>query len=303
MADVITSANFLKSLKDIVYTYSQMGYDQYPDMAPMMFQVVDSKDKYEEIVSGFTFTQPQYKPEGAPVAYQSERQAEVIRAHQKTYGLGFIVTFEEKRYNKAEILSKRRASRLGDAFKRGRNQNATDVFNNAFTSGFVFANRALVSTAHPGNGFTYQNTLTVQVDFNYESFQDLDVIIRTATDISGNKIPQTSKLLMHSPNVHHEVLKVFEPVQGFAPDTAERNRNTVSDLITKRLSNPYLTDTDAWFVLTDKPKDQGMIMFQSIKFFTDTDNDADTFNMKFIGAEAYEFTCADPHAVYGVQGA
>ncbi|MEK9208418.1 MAG: hypothetical protein AAB922_08080, partial [Patescibacteria group bacterium] len=66
--------------------------------------------------------------------------------------------------------------------------------------------------------------------------------------------------------------------------------------------NHYLTDTDAWFILTSEDSN-GLKHFERAADSFDMDNDFDTSNAKFKAESRYSFGWTDPRAVYGSAGA
>jgi len=65
--------------------------------------------------------------------------------------------------------------------------------------------------------------------------------------------------------------------------------------------NDFLTDTDAFFVMTDAPR--GMIHFERTALSTNMEADFDTGNMRFKARERYSFGFSDPRCIYGSPGA
>ena len=65
--------------------------------------------------------------------------------------------------------------------------------------------------------------------------------------------------------------------------------------------NDFLTDPDAFFVMTDAPR--GMIHFERAALSTNMEGDFDTGNMRFKARERYSFGFSDPRCVYGSTGA
>ncbi|NDH79410.1 MAG: hypothetical protein EBY70_04040 [Burkholderiaceae bacterium] len=65
--------------------------------------------------------------------------------------------------------------------------------------------------------------------------------------------------------------------------------------------NPYLTDTDAWFVLTDV--ENGVLYIESIKPEPDKDMVFDSKDLKFTVHGGFSVVTADPRAVWGSPGA
>jgi hypothetical protein len=65
--------------------------------------------------------------------------------------------------------------------------------------------------------------------------------------------------------------------------------------------NHYLTDTDAFFALTNCP--DGLKMFQRRDVQIENDTDFDSENMKFKATERYSVGWSDPRGIYGSPGA
>jgi hypothetical protein len=65
--------------------------------------------------------------------------------------------------------------------------------------------------------------------------------------------------------------------------------------------NHFLTDTDAWFILTDCP--DGMKHFERTSLSTNMEGDFDTGNVRFKARERYSFGWSNPRGIYGSSGA
>jgi hypothetical protein len=65
--------------------------------------------------------------------------------------------------------------------------------------------------------------------------------------------------------------------------------------------NNYLTDTDAWFIITDVP--DGLKFQVRREMEIGTDNDFDTENAKFKATMRFDTGWTDPRGVFGSPGA
>ena len=300
---VISTGNFPKELRPGVFSFTQMEYEEHKAFWPKMFEAKESNMQYEELVSGNTFGLAQAKSPGDKVKFASESQGAVTRATHVLYALGYIITLEESRYNLYEKLGKQRGSRLAKAFPRTKDTVATNVYNRAFTSGYTFGDGVvLCSTAHPSLNGNYSNTLAVAADMSEASVEDLLTAIASATDNVGNKINLQAKNMMYAPsNIFTAERILGSELQN---DTANNSINAMKSLgsIPEHFHNPYLTNSDAWFIRTDIGSDDGLVCFDSIPFEIQMDNDSDTLNEKHIAFQGYSFTIGDPRAVYGSQG-
>jgi hypothetical protein len=65
--------------------------------------------------------------------------------------------------------------------------------------------------------------------------------------------------------------------------------------------NHYLTDVNAWFLMTDVPN--GLKHFTRAAMATSMDGDFDTGNSRYKARERYSFGVSDPLGIYGSPGA
>ena len=79
---------------------------------------------------------------------------------------------------------------------------------------------------------------------------------------------------------------------------ALKSMNSISQGFT---INHYLTDTNAWFLLTDVPN--GLKHFVRTPMQTGMDADFDTGNARYKARERYSFGVSDPLGAYGSPGA
>ena len=65
--------------------------------------------------------------------------------------------------------------------------------------------------------------------------------------------------------------------------------------------NNYLTDTDAFYIITDVPN--GMKMFTRAPLTTAMEGDFDTGNVRYKARERYSFGVSDPRGIFASEGA
>ena len=88
-------------------------------------------------------------------------------------------------------------------------------------------------------------------------------------------------------------------------DTANNAVNVVGGMLPQGVKvNPYLTDTDAWYVVTNVSSEgKGLIVYDAWPLEFSQDNDFDTTNMKVKAMERYSFGWADWRGLHGSAGA
>ena len=65
--------------------------------------------------------------------------------------------------------------------------------------------------------------------------------------------------------------------------------------------NNFLTDTDAFYIITDVPN--GMKYFERAPINNKMEGDFDTGNVRYKARERYVFGVSDPRGIFGVEGA
>lgn len=300
---VITSGAFPKTLRPGVFAFTQLTYNEHKPFWPMLFQTQQSEQSYEELVSGNTFGLMPVKDEGGAVSYAAESQGNVTRATHVVYALGYAITMEEASDNKYEKVGKRRGARLALSARRTKDTVGANILNRGFNSSYTYGDgKELLATDHPSLNGSWQNELTVSVDMSEQSLEDLCILIRKATDNVGNKIGLQPKRLVYAPDESFNACRILESEQK--NDTAENTINAMKSKgsIPEHMDNPYLTDADAFFILTDIGAEDGLIHFERAPFTPMVDNDGDTLNEKHFGYERYSFTCGDARAAFGSPG-
>lgn len=300
---VITSGAFPKALRPGVFAFTQMNYNEHKPYFPLMFSTQTSTQGYEELVSGNTFGLMPVKDENGQISYATESQGNVTRSTHVVYAMGYAITFEEAKDGKYEAVGKRRGARLANSARRTKDTVGANVFNRAFNSSYTFGDgKELCATDHPSLNGDWQNELTVAVDLSEQGIEDICVLIRKATDNVGNKANIKPKRLVYAPDEAFNATRILQSEKQ--NDTANNAINALKSkgAIPEHLDNPYLTDADAWFVLTDIDAMDGLIHFENTPFSTGVDNDGDTLNEKHFGYERYSFTCGDARAVFASGG-
>jgi hypothetical protein len=88
------------------------------------------------------------------------------------------------------------------------------------------------------------------------------------------------------------------------PGTADNDINAVRNMgmLPEGYSvNHFLTDTDAWFIITDAPN--GLKGFNRTAVRTSMEGDFDTGNVRYKARERYAFGWSDPRGIFGTPGA
>ena len=91
---VINSGSFAKALWPGVNAWYGKAYSEYPEEYTKLFDKFSSRKAWEEDVGVSGFGLAVQKGEGAPITYDSERQAFISRYQHVVFALGFVITRE-----------------------------------------------------------------------------------------------------------------------------------------------------------------------------------------------------------------
>ena len=277
---VITTGSHPKALWPGVYKFWGTTYERFEPIWPKLFEKRDSEKAYEEAVEAVGFGLMSVKAQGAALTYDTAQQGPTSRFTHRTYSLGFMVTLEELINNLYEEVSFKRASRLAKSVYETEEVVHANVFNRAFNSTFTGGDGVeMISTAHPTASGNQSNELTVAADISEASIEDLSVQIRNTTDARGLRTLNKPRMLIVPPALEPDAYRILKSV--LQNDSANNAVNYIkaSGMFPEGiLCNPYLTDTDAWFIKTDCQ--DGLIHFTRMAATYEQDNDFDTKNAK-----------------------
>ena len=302
---VISGGSFAKDLLPFI---GKWFGDEYKDFEPLyvgMMDVEKAKSRFvdEPLVAGFGL--PVQKDEGSAVSYDAAKQGYNKRYTMIGYALGFIITRDMLDDGLALVNGERFARHLKRSMMKGREVVAANVYNNAFdTASFADGGdgKALLTTDHPTQSADLRNELATAADLSEAALEQVYVDIINMKDDRGLRIHIRPRKLIIPPDLKFEADRLLK--SALRPATADNDINVVKDmgLIPEgSMVNPYLSDTDAWFVRTDAPDGVKMKMRRDIDL--STENDFDTENAKFKSVMRFDVGWTDPRGLFGSPGA
>lgn len=194
------------------------------------------------------------KPPGNPVVVDT-----IFMGSEKSYtlvphALGFVAEYELIRWDKHGVFVNitKKLNRSGVDRK---NVVTHAILNNFFSTAdstyTTWAGEALGSTAHTLlRGGTGKNAPTVATALSYLGLQEAITDYMMLVNEDGLYISLSPKMLVCHPSrawVAQTLLK-----SELRPGTADNDTNTLTSKGLDYHTSPYLTDTDAWFLLSSK---------------------------------------------------
>ena len=281
-----------------------LEYDRYENQHTEIFDEESSDRAFEEEVMLGGFGNAEVKPEGSGVVYEAAQETFTARYTHETIAMGFSITEEAIEDNLYDSLSARYTKALARAMAYTKQVKAAAVLNTAFAAGTTYGDgQPLCSTAHPlVSGGTNSNEPAVAADLNETSLEASVIQIGQWTDERGLLIAAMPRKLIIPSNLQFVATRLLETEGrvGTADNdiNALRNNGSVPE---GYAVNHYLTDTDAWFLMTDVPN--GLKHFVRAPMATSMDADFDTGNSRYKARERYSFGVSDPLGIFGSPGA
>ena len=300
----ISRAQLLKELLPGLNALFGLEYAKYGEEAAEIFETESSDRSFEEETKLSGFGAAPVKNEGAAIAYDNAQEAWTARYNHETVSMGFSITEEAIEDNLYDSLSARYTKALARAMAYTKQVKGAAILNNAFAAATTYGDgQTLCSTAHPlVSGGTNSNRPTTGSDLNETSLEAAVIQIAGWTDERGLLIAAKPRKLVLPPDLQFVATRVLD--SELRPNTADNDINalrTNGTIPEGYTVNHYLTDTNAWFLLTDVPN--GLKHFVRTPMSTSMDADFDTGNSRYKARERYSFGVSDPLGVFGSPGA
>ena len=276
----ISRAQMLKELLPGLNALFGLEYEKYDDEHDLIYETESSDRSFEEEVKLSGFGAAPVKNEGSAIAYDSAQESFTAR------------------YNHEMAYTKQ--------------VKAVNPLNNGFTNSYQSGDGVNLFTAsgdgvtggdgHPlVNGGKNDNRPATAADLNETSLENAVIDIAAFTDERGLLIAARPRRLIVPPALMFTADRLLETTQRVG--TADNDINAIRNMgaIPEGYAvNHYLTDSNAFFVITDIPN--GMKHFNRTPLETSMDGDFDTGNVRYKSRERYSFGVSDPLGIYGSPG-
>ena len=301
----ITRSQLVKELEPGLNALFGLEYKRYENEHEEIFSIETSDRAFEEEVMLTGFGQAPVKTEGAGVQYDTALESFTARYTHETIAMAFALTEEAVEDNLYDRLSGRYTKAMARSMSFTKQVKAASVLNNGFTGGNYAGGDgvALFSTAHPtALSSNFANTPAVPADLNETSLEQALIDIAGFIDERGLKVALTGRKMIVPKELQFTAERLMKSTLRTA--TADNDVNAIKSMgmIPEGYAvNHYLTDVNAWFIITDAPN--GLKMFQRSPTKTAFEGDFDTGNVRYKARERYSFGWSDPRGAYGSPGA
>ena len=300
----ISRSQLVKELEPGLNALFGLEYKRYENQHAEIYTTESSDRAFEEEVMLSGFANASVKAEGSGVSFDNAQETFTARYTHETVALAFAITEEAIEDNLYDRLASRYTKALARSMANTKQVKSVVPLiqglptNNNFNSGDGVS---LFNVAHPTIAGTVANTLAVQADLNETSLEQSLIDIAGMTDERGLKIAARGvKMIVPSENQFNaERLMKSQGRTG----TADNDINAIASMGMVpqgyRVNN-FLTDPDAFYIITDVPN--GMKYFDRAPIKTAMEGDFDTGNVRYKARERYSFGVSDYRGIFGVEG-
>tara|TARA_R100001086_G_scaffold3991_1_gene2790 strand:+ start:361 stop:1269 length:909 start_codon:yes stop_codon:yes gene_type:complete len=300
----ISRAQLAKELEPGLNALFGMEYDRYENETAEIFETESSDRAFEEEVLIIGFGNAEVKTEGQGVNYDTASEGFTARYTHETVALAFALTEEAVEDNLYDRLGSRYTKALARSMAHSKQVKGANVLNNAFSTSYTGGDGlSLVNSAHTlAGGGTFSNRPSTYVDLNETSLENALITVSTFVDDRSLILALQGTKLVVPPQQQFIAERILEtPGLPFSADNDVNPIRSMGMVPQGYAVNHFLTDNDAWFLLSDCP--DGLKHFERTPISTSMEGDFDTGNVRFKARERYSFGWSNPRAIYGSSGA
>tara|TARA_R100000995_G_scaffold81450_1_gene54266 strand:+ start:11308 stop:12216 length:909 start_codon:yes stop_codon:yes gene_type:complete len=298
----IARTQLLKELLPGLNALFGLEYEKYEDEHTSIYETESSDRSFEEEVKLSGFGSAPVKPEGEAISFDSAQESFTARYNHETVAMGFSITEEAMEDNLYDSLSARYTKALARGMAYTKQTKAVTPLNNGFTSYQSGDGVTLFNTAHPTvAGGNNSNRPTTAADLNETTLENAVIDIAAYVDERGLLIAARPRRLVIPPALTFVATRILQ--SELRVGTADNDINAIrsnGSIPEGYEVNHYLTDSNAFFIVTDVPN--GMKHFERTPMQTSMDGDFDTGNVRYKARERYSFGVSDPLGIYGSPG-
>ena len=298
----ISRGQLVKELEPGLNALFGLEYKRYENQHAEIFDTENSDRAFEEEVMLSGFANAQVKAEGSGVSFDEAQETFTARYTHETVALAFAITEEAIEDNLYDRLASRYTKALARSMSNAKQVKAVEPLINGFGTFKTGDGVALFSGSHPTVAGTFSNTLATAADLNETSLEQSMIDIAAMTDERGLRVAARGVKMLIPSKLQFTAERLMKS-QG-RTGTADNDINAIVSMGMVpqgyRVNN-YLTDDDAFYILTDVPN--GMKMFNRAPLNTAMEGDFDTGNVRYKARERYSFGVSDPRGIFASPGA
>ena len=296
----ISRSQLVKELEPGLNALFGLEYKRYENQHAEIYTTETSDRAFEEEVMLSGFASAPTKQEGAGVVFDQAQETFTARYNHETIALAFSITEEAIEDNLYDRLAARYTRALARSMANTKQVKAANVLNQAQVTTVTGGDGvSLINANHPlATGGVLSNVLATAADLNETSLEQSLIDIGKFVDERGLKIASQGIKMIIPKELQFTAERLMKSPQRVG--TADNDINAIASMGMVpqgyRVNN-FLSDPDAFFLMTDVPN--GMKMFVRSPIKTAMEGDFDTGNVRFKARERYSFGFSDPRCIFG----
>ena len=296
----ISRSQLVKELEPGLNALFGLEYNRYENQHAEIFATETSDRAFEEEVMLSGFASAPTKQEGAGVVFDQANETFTARYTHETIALAFAITEEAIEDNLYDRLAARYTRALARSMSNTKQVKAANILNNAENTAFPGGDgKPLIASDHPlATGGTFSNVLATAADLNETSLEQSLIDISSFVDERGLKIAAQGVKMIIPKELQFTAERLMKSPQRTSTADNDINAIVSMGMVPQgyRVNN-FLSDNDAYFLMTDVPN--GFKMFVRAPIKTAMEGDFDTGNVRFKARERYSFGFSDARCVFG----
>jgi hypothetical protein len=298
----ISRGQLVKELEPGLNALFGLEYKRYENQHAEIYTTESSDRAFEEEVMLSGFAQAAVKPEGSGVTFDNAQETYTARYTHETVALAFSITEEAIEDNLYDRLASRYTKALARSMANTKQVKAVNPLINGFGTFTSGDGSALFATNHPTISGTVSNTLATAADLNETSLEQSLIDIAALTDERGLKIAARGVKMIIPSELQFTAERLMKSQGRVATADNDINAIVSMGMVPQgyRVNN-FLTDPDAFYIITDVPN--GMKYFDRAPIKTAMEGDFDTGNVRYKARERYSFGVSDFRGIFASPGA
>lgn len=238
-------------------------------------------------------------PDNSQIKYDSFNPLYETTFTHKEYAKGLQIGRKLWDDNQTGLI-RRKASALGLEYGQTRATHAASVFNNAFSASYLGADgKALCATDHPTS--PTDSTSISNKGTTALSYAAIKTVLQAGRRMKNDRnipMPMMYDTLIVPIELQETAAEILQALAK--PGTADNDANALSNI--RVLSDPYLTDTNNWFMVDSAQARLHLLWFDRVQPELSLDPTSD-FNLvaRYRGYMRYSYGWDDFRFIYGME--
>lgn len=299
--------NFPEALWPGIQEWFGNDYTEWSPIWQKLVKEVQSDKQFEKYQGITEFGLAAVKNQGQAIDYQDPYQGFQKEIINVNYAVGTTITYEMMKFDQYNLFQSL-PQQLAKSVRRTEETVVHNIINNAFSTAANPAttadSKSLLNSSHvlvASTGTTLSNVPGTASDFSQSALEQAYIDVGRFVDDQNLPIVVMPKMLLVPVEEQHLARKVLETEYEVGS-----GNNTINPVSTARMPlelviTPYISDTDAWFLRTDR---EDGILFQEVDAVRlKRDNEFDTENLKFAALRFFGVAPVNYLGWYGSAGA